>query len=262
MPWNAGRAGNTLLVGVLGAALAGAPGCASKEKVVQGECHQVYGADVCTWATMSGDRVVAFGATIPVKVAEGAPADLPMVWPPRAETTIPLPAQVKTATGFDNMNVFWEPHGHPPGPYLTPHFDFHFNSVDVSTIDCADTTKPAAIPVGYELPDVTFPPPMGVLKGLCVAGMGMHSLLSSELHGTALFHQTMIVGYYHRVPVFVEPMVAKTTLMDRKTFSIDIPAVPGTSPAEHYPTKFVAVYDSAAQAYKFTFSDFAGMGSK
>jgi hypothetical protein len=256
-----GRAGNLLIVAGLGAAVVAAPGCSKGEKMVQGECHQVFGADVCTWGTMSGDQVVAFGATIPVKLAEAAPAEMPMVWPPKAEVTIPLPAEVKTATGFDNMNVFWEPHGHPPGPYLTPHFDFHFNTEDVSTIDCADTTKPAAAPAGYELPDVAIPQ-VGMLIGLCVPGMGMHSLLASELHSNTLFQKTMIVGFYHKAPIFIEPMITKETLMGQKTFSLDIPAVPGAPPSAHYPTKFSAVYDSTAQAYKFTFSDFAGMGTQ
>jgi hypothetical protein len=72
MPSNKGRAGNLALVAALGAVVASAPGC-SREKLVQGECRQVNGADVCAWHTMQGDRVVAFGATIPVKVAENAP---------------------------------------------------------------------------------------------------------------------------------------------------------------------------------------------
>ena len=260
MRWNTGRAGNLLLVAALGTAVASAAGC-SREKLVQGECRQVNGADVCTWHTMQGDRVLSFGATIPMKVAENAPAEMPMTWPPKAGATIPLGDMIKSATGFDNMTVFWEPHGHPPGPYLTPHFDFHFNSEDVSKIDCADTAKPAAIPAGYELPDVTIPG-IGNLVGICAPGMGMHSLLASELHSSALFQKTMIVGYYHQRAIFVEPMITKTTLMDRKTFSLDIPAVPGAPPGAHYPTKFTAVYDSTAQAYRFTFSDFAGTGTK
>ena len=260
MRWNAGRAGNLLMVAALGAAVAAAAGC-SREHVVQGECRQVNGADVCAWHTMSGDRVVAFGATIPVKMAESAPGDMPMAWPPKADATIPLDSMVKAATGFDNFNVFWEPHGHPPGPYLTPHFDIHFNTMDVSKIDCADSTKPAVIPTGYELPDMNLPG-IGNLVGICVPGMGMHSLLASELHSNALFHQTMIVGYYHQQPIFIEPMITKTTLTDRKTFSLDIPAIAGSPPGTHYPTKFTAVYDSSAQTYKFTFSEFAGAGSK
>lgn len=205
--------------------------------------------------------MLAFGATVPDKVADSAPADMPMVWPPKADATIPLGDMVKSATGFDNITIFWEPHGHPPGPYLTPHFDFHFNSEDVSTIDCADSTKPAQAPAGYELPDVAIPQ-VGTLIGLCVPGMGMHSLLASELHSAALFEKTMLVGYCHQRPIFLEPMITRAALMGRKTFSLDIPAVSGVPAATHYPTKFTAVYDSAAQSYKFTFSDFAGMGTK
>ncbi len=36
------------------------------------------------------------------------------------------------------------------------------------------------------MPDVAIPQ-VGTLVGLCVPGMGMHSLLASELHSTALF---------------------------------------------------------------------------
>ncbi len=260
MPWNAGRSGNLLLVAAVGAAVISAPGC-SREKMVQGECRQVNGADVCSWGTVMGDRVVAFGATIPMKAIEGAPADVPMVWPPKADATIPLPAEVKAA-GFDNITVFWEPHGHPPGPYLTPHFDFHFNNMDVSRIDCADSTKPATMPSAYEMPDVAIPQMKVTLMGLCVPGMGMHSLLASELHSPNLFQKTMIVGYYHKRPIFVEPMVTRATMMERKSFALDIPAVPGASVAAHYPAQFRADYDSTAQAYRFTFSQLAGMGTK
>jgi hypothetical protein len=261
MSSHAGRAGNLALIAALGAVVASAPGCSRGERMVQGECRQVSNANVCAFHTMNGDRVVAFGATIPLKMAENAPAEVPMAWPPKADATIPLDSMVTAATGFDNLNVFWEPHGHPPGPYLTPHFDIHFNTMDVSKIDCADSTKPAAVPAGYELPDVAIPG-VGNLIGICVPGMGMHALLASELHSTALFKQTMIVGYYHKVPIFLEPMITKETLMGRKTFSLDIPAVAGTPAGTHYPTKFTAVYDSTAQAYRFTFSDFAGAGTK
>ncbi len=261
MPWNAGRAGDLKRVAALGVLLVAAAAC-GRERLVQGECRQVNGGNVCAWHSMSGDRVVAFGATIPVKVAESAPADLPMTWPPKADATIPLDSMVRAATGFDNMTVFWEPHGHPPGPYLTPHFDFHFNTEDVSKIDCADSTKPAAAPAGFELPDVAIPQMKLNLVGLCVPGMGMHALLASELHSPNIFQKTMIVGYYHQRPIFVEPMIAKATLMERRSFTLDVPAVAGTPAAAHYPTKFSAVYDSTAQAYRFTFSDFAGLGTK
>ena len=223
--------------------------------MVQGECRSYNGADVCTWGRMQGTTVVAFGATIPVQSIEQAPAEMPMVWPPKADLVVALPAAVQAATGYDHVNVFWEPHGHPPGPYLTPHFDIHFNNVsaaDVARIDCADSTKPAALPAAYELPDVTIPG-VGRLIGICVPGMGMHSLPSAELRSTALFEKTMLVGYYHQQPIFVEPMITRSTLLARRSFSLDVPAVPGAPASLKVPAGFEATYDSTAQAYQFTF---------
>ena len=46
------------------------------------------------------------------------------------------------------------------------------------------------------MPDMTLPD-IGTLVGLCVPSMGMHSLPGADIRDTTLFHQTMIVGYYH-----------------------------------------------------------------
>jgi len=238
----------------LGLLVAGTAAC-SRERVVQGECRSYNGADVCTWGRMQGDAVVAFGATIPLRSVENVPAEMPMAWPPKADLVVALPSAVQAATGYDHLNVFWEPHGHPPGPYLAPHFDIHFNNLsvaDVARIDCADSTKPAVLPAAYELPDVTIPD-VGTLIGICVPGMGMHALPSAELHSTAVFERTMLVGYYHQKPVFVEPMITRATLLARRSFSLDVPAVPGAPANLKPPAAFEAVYDSTAQAYRFTF---------
>jgi hypothetical protein len=137
-----------------------------------------------------------------------------------------------------------------------PHFDFHFNNIsqaDVAAIDCADTTKPAVLPAAYELPDPTLPQ-IGRLVGLCVPGMGMHALPTAELNSTTPFQKTMIVGYYHQQPIFVEPMIARATLMERRTFSIDVPSVAGAPARVRIPSGFQAQYDSTTQAYRFEFS--------
>lgn len=229
------------------------------DTIVTGDCAAVNGADICTWGEMSGNTVVAFGATIPVAVAENAPDDAPMVWPPVADAVLHLPEAVTAATGFRSVTVYWEPHGHPPGPYLTPHFDFHFNAIsdaDLDAIDCSDTSKPSQLPTGYEMPDVDIPE-VGTLIGICVQQMGMHSVLGTELHSNELFKKTMIVGYYHRAPIFVEPMITRETLMAEHDFSLDIPAVANTPAGTRYPTSFRADYDAAARAYRFVFSDLA-----
>ncbi len=248
------------MTGVALVVLAVGAGACARERLVQGECKTFNGAQVCTWGRLSGKTLVAFGATVPVAAVEGAPGDMPMAWPPKADAVLELPAEVKAAAGFENLTVFWEPHGHPPGPYLTPHFDFHFDvipSAEVAAINCADSTKPAAAPAGYELPDVVIPQ-LGTLVGLCVPGMGMHALPSAELRSTALFEKTMIVGYYHQKPIFVEPMIARATLLARRTFQQAVPPVTGWPAGVRQPTQFEAAYDSTAQVYQFRFT---GMGT-
>jgi hypothetical protein len=213
---------------------------------------------------MQGDSVIDVGAMVPVASIEGAPADHPMAWPPAPSATLALPAAAQAATGLTHLTVFWEAMGHPPGPYLTPHFDFHFYTIASDqrmAMDCSDLSKPAELPAGYALPDVALPPPMAsmigtnTLVGLCVPGMGMHSLLSSELESSDLFRGTMVVGYYQGRPIFVEPMLTKAMLLEQKSFDLAIPNIPGLT--GNRPRSFRADYDSTQRAYRFVFSDFA-----
>lgn len=248
-----------LLAGLLGGLIA-----CNRPQVVQGACTPANGGDVCVWHQASGSKLLAFGATIPVRSIENAPADAPMVWPPVALAEVPLPDAVRSATGFDNLTVYWEAHGHPPAPFMTPHFDFHFNTAtgaDLQAIDCADSTRPATLPAGYEAPDVTIPQ-LGTLVGLCVPHMGMHALRSAELNSTALFQKSILVGYYHGYPIFLEPMIARATLLERRGFDLDVPDIPGRPAGTRYPTRFRADYDSTAQAYRFAFSAFAGAAAR
>jgi hypothetical protein len=247
-----------LATGLIVAGLA-AFGGEPSEQTIQGECLPVFGTDVCTWAKTVGDRVVEVGATVPVSSIEKAPAEAEMVWPPHAVARVEFPAEVKKQTGIDHLGVNWEAHGHPPGPYLTPHFDFHFNMEtpsQIEAIDCSDLSEPASLPAGYELPDVDIPD-MGTLVGLCVPEMGMHAARKTELEATNPFGASMIVGYYAKKPIFVEPMIARKKLMERKSFSLDVPKVSTGGKAR--PTGFKADYDAASDAYRISFS-FASNG--
>jgi hypothetical protein len=169
---------------------------------------------------------------------------------------LPLPKAVAAATGFDHVGVNWEPHGHPPALFMVPHFDFHFYTMDsaaVMAIDCDDVTKPSTVPAGYVLPDVEIPG-MGTLVGLCVPTMGMHAMLETEVADTAPFGASMIVGYDRQEPVFVEPMIAQTKLLDKQSFALDVPMVDAGAGVE-WPKSFRAVYDDATQSYRFVFSE-------
>ncbi len=231
---------------------------------VEGECADVYEAQVCTWARMQGTTLVAVGVTVPIASIENAPDDQQMVWPPAQTAALRMPQSAQQQAGLTELTMFWEAHGHPPGPYLTPHFDFHFYTIpptERSAIDCTDETKPSVMPAGYTLPDVILPPPLAqmagdsILIGLCVRQMGMHSLLTSELESTDTFRGSMVIGYYHGMPIFIEPMVTRALLLEKQSFDLPIPSLPSMTGA--YPRSFQAAYDAERQVYHFVFSEFA-----
>jgi hypothetical protein len=249
------RIGGGLMVAAVAATAVGMS-VSPDRRVTQGECRNLNGAPVCVWAEMTGNTLTRFGVDFPVEVIENAPAEAPMVWPPVADATIPLPDAVRSAVGFDNLTIFWEPHGHPPGPFLTPHFDFHFNSAttaELAAIDCADQSKPSRLAPRYELPDVPVPQ-MGTLIGLCVPSMGMHAVPGPDLRASTAFGKTMVVGYYHARPIFVEPMIARATLLERRSFSLSVPSVPDLPAGVRAPSGFRAEYDRGAQSYRFAFT--------
>ena len=97
-------------------------------------------------------------------------------------------------------------------------------------IDCQDLSKPAAVPAGYGLP---------------------------EMESKETFRGTMVIGYYQGKPIFIEPMVTRAMLMEKKSFDLAIPDVPGLGA---HPTKFRAEHDAAQSAYRFTFSGFVPAG--
>lgn len=207
------------------------------------------------WARLSGDSLAEFGATVPLQSIENAPAEAQMVWPPQPVAMIPVPDEARNATGFTHLKLYWEAHGHPPQPFLVPHFDFHFYSVsqaDGDAIDCADSTKPSQLPPRYELPDVTIPE-LGELKGLCVPRMGMHAVREEVLGGSEPFTGTMVMGYYGGNVIFVEPMITRSTLLQAQPFTLEVPALSAGAANVRYPTGFRAEYDASARTYRLVF---------
>ncbi len=245
------------LLGVLAfGAACGEP--APTETVVDGACEDVHGASICTWARLEGERVAEVGLRLPLASVQNAPAEQEMVWPPPDVANIALPEVAQERLGIHFVKINWEAHGHPPGPYLVPHWDFHFYvipRVDADAMDCSDVSKPTELPAGYDLTDVEIPG-VGVLPGLCVEKMGMHALLKAELEGAHPFSGTMVVGYYAGEPIFFEPMVTRELLLRQQTFPLEFPVIQGVDPGVTLPTRFEARYDESTSEYRFVFSGF------
>ena len=65
----------------------------------------------------------------------------------------------------------------------------------------------------------------------------------------------MIVGYNIGKPIFFEPMISKSLLMQKKSFDLPMPTVPGRTGSQA--SKFHAEYDEQKQEYRFIFSGFS-----
>jgi hypothetical protein len=241
-------------------------GCAKEVPIVElkGECGTVFAGQICTWVRMKGDSLIDARATVPLTSIENAPKDAQMAWPPVAEAKLKLPEPSVAKAGLTQLTMYWEAGGHPPAPFMTPHFDFHFYTVpagDEMKIDCKDLSKPSALPAAYALPDVALPPDMAkmlgvkALIGLCVPQMGMHSLPTADLERKDVFSGDMVVGYWQGNPIYLEPMLTRAMLLEKKSFDLPIPAVPGLK--GNYPRAFHAEYDATSQSYRFIFSGFA-----
>src|SRR4051812_15439393 len=64
--------------------------------------------------------------TIGLKFTEAALLGLPADSTSEHDTPVELPSQA-TITGFDHIEIDWNPVGHDPKPIFgLPHFDFHF----------------------------------------------------------------------------------------------------------------------------------------
>lgn len=225
-------------------------------------CENVFGADICIQETQVGSQVTAVGVSVPLRAIEGAPEQTPMVWPPATAAILSFSDAVVSATGFQGVTINWESMGHPPLPFLTPHFDFHFYYIPAgerTAIDCGNDRKPETLPAGFAMPDESLPPELASLAGtdtligVCVPEMGMHAIRQTDIDQEGPFDATMIVGYYATSPIFFEPMVSREMLLRRQSFSLDIPPVPGLA---DQPAEFRAEYDAGSDAYLFSFSGF------
>lgn len=228
---------------------------AQSEKAVEGPCSTLFGSKVCTSYRMRDGKIAEFTLRVPVAMIENAPENVPMAGPPRPNLNLRFAPAVEKQTGFTYASIWWEPHGHPPAAFMVPHFDLHFYFAPerkIETIDCKDTAKPQALPAGYTLPDLSNPH-FGKMVGACVPSMGMHALPTADLSRKAGWNASMMVGYYGAKPIFFEPMVSNSLLLQKHSFSLPVPQ--DMAPAAHvrYPKTFRAIYHPKSQVYDFTF---------
>ena len=82
------------------------------------------------------------------------------------------------------------------------------------------------------------------------------------MNAATLFRSTMVVGYYATRPIFIEPMITKAVLLERRSFTIAVPEVADRPAGTRYPMTFKADYDATAKAYRFRFSGLPAAGDQ
>ena len=163
-----------------------------------------------------------------------------------AEYVLHFP-QAAEAMPFDHVTLGWNPNGHfPPGIYDVPHFDLHFNVIDVETREAIPGIPP---PYMDAAPGAQYIPAAYIQAPGVEPQMGAHwiDVLSSEFQGGS-FTNTLILGTYDEQVIFWEPMVTLQYLMSKPNDVRPVRQPAAYQVSGYYPTRYSVVYtDSPGQ---------------
>ncbi len=176
-----------------------------------------------------------FSETMLENLPVGAPQYMVMLDPPKEAA----------GTGFEHMEIDWNPTGHAPLPiYGFPHFDFHFFVVGMDELMTV-TGGPDMTPV-----DPQYIPTDYSSGIMAVPNMGVHwtDSLSSEYHGT-MFTHTFVYGFYKSKMLFVEPMISKAFLDTKTDITLPVKQPAAFQKPGYYPLNYQVHYDANKHEY-------------
>lgn len=201
--------------------------------------------------------------------------------PPQHEYALTFPAENPTPFRWVSLN--WNVAGHePPGVYDTPHFDFHFYTIDKADRDRIVAADPQFAAKADRLPTDEFRPQFTMVLGppgaapsaVAVPLMGVHwvDTRSPELQGllgkpeaARPFTATFIYGSWDGQFIFAEPMVTRAHLLAKKGATdpaVRDEVIPVGTAARYaapgwYPAAYRVAYDAAAREYRIALTQLA-----
>lgn len=171
--------------------------------------------------------------------------------------TFALPAEAAAHTPYTHVVVGWNPSGHPPTQYLTPHLDVHFYQITPAARDLIVPSDPQFTAKLASQPAAALIPAHYVMTPGGVPRMGAHwsDTTAPEASGQP-FTSTFIYGSYDGAFIFAEPMIATAYLqtVSNVTLPIGLPqryATPG-----NYPTAYKLAHDTASNEYQVSLEGF------
>lgn len=214
---------------------------------VDGKTSDLFGSQAASYAFVDDETgvVVKVGFTVPVKAFADAPAGAPF----QDDLVLEMPKVARDQTILNHVRVNWLTSGHGPSPYSAPHFDMHFQRGSIAEVDAIDCAADKRLPPATALPDGYGAPE------LCVNAMGQHSWPQAD-KGTA-WTGSIIMGYWATKVSFIEPMISKAKLLEKKSFELPVNKPASTGGAHTlFPRRMTAKFDAAAAAYAFEFDTF------
>ncbi|MCY7423030.1 MAG: hypothetical protein LH478_14960 [Chitinophagaceae bacterium] len=133
---------------------------------------------------------------------------------------LPFHHKAMNVVPFKHVYLNWNPHGHPPipGPYLVPHFDFHFYMISSEERMLISPASPKM--------NLIPPPPLWPTNYVPTDGgepqMGKHWINPSgspEICCGQPFKYTFIHGSYDSKFIFIEPMITRAFLLGNENAS-------------------------------------------
>lgn len=234
------------------AALASLPGCSSESGTFFGPSQGLGNGTVKTYVTLNdGGQPDEVGLRLTATALEGLPQSGTMLM-------LPFPDQA-AATAFDHVMLNWNPRGHEPqGLFGKPHFDFHFDMVDMATIHAINPQDPnyAAkaehLPAAKYVPQDYAVPPGPPVAAQAVPGMGVHLFDSSDtslIPGTYDFKQIVLAGAWDGRCTFTEPMITRDWLKSQPDFEQALKQPQVYQKTAYYPTAYAVHVDRQTREY-------------
>lgn len=255
------RRGIRLIVAVC-VPLAFLPGCSgestppSNSGTFFGPSQPIGNGTVKTYTTLDeGGRPTEVGLRLTATALDGLP-ETSAGLPPTLMLDFPDQA---SATAFDHVMLNWNPQGHePPELFGKPHFDFHFDMVDMATIqaiigsDPDYAAKAERAPEAKYVPQDYVVPPGAPAAAQAVPGMGVHLIDFSDpslVPGSYNFEHIVINGTWDGRYTFIEPMITREWLLTQPASQQPLKLPQAYQKSAYYPTTYGVHFDEQAKEY-------------
>lgn len=164
-----------------------------------------------------------------------------------------------SATAFDHVMLNWNPVGHDPIVLFgKPHFDFHFDMVDMAMLEAISPSDPDYAAKAEHAPEAKYVPqgyvvpPGGPAAAQAVPGMGVHLVDSGDtslVPGSYDFQQILINGTWDGRYTFIEPMITREWLLTAPSAQQALKLPEAYQQAGYYPTTYGVHVDEQTKDY-------------